>query len=1271
MTVNLSARNYRLTIAGLDCTVLLVSVDGGYSHYDSSGLILIDATLILRRTLDWVEELDDRTNPRWARGNQIDLKISDSTGVLRPAPVLGRLYILKAEYDGRRELKIEAGCLLNLLNFRTPAGDGACLNLGEQKALGAIGAKLLQKAGIFSWSGFVSGAPLTTPIPKLTNESYVQLFGKLCYANGQFAYQDNLGVVRVEPVRLFPPSTKTFVIGRDDAQYQRLTGVESPCEIIRVTGTISKTTKTSPYYRSVSEDYQTQSGGAVKLTGKTIYQENLQFSQRKKSAKTEVYKPHEFIFGSSVTRTLALAEKNEEVSFYEQATPFSEDNCDTLDEGRLIRKEILIYKPLYAAMTAWYEGWLSFFPSVRGEELILAEKVISTYRYTKPGTVYAMRGADEASSLAELPKPKIEPYFVTETYKTIGELLPDDLHPNLARVKELALAGRTIESWDEFRKSEWEKETTVYQFFGNTIVSNVSLTSVTITRKLELTLKSRKVERSNSGQATPPAPERFPSPYTVEEEAVNVKVQMPPVFGASTRRPREKEIVLDGGFLTSKAQALSVGRIEGHILHGKHKGQTCSVAVTDEMFAIKPLAGVHWLDKNRAHLFMADGIALAFVNNRLALSFDGIWSGTTAVNIPPDTLPDDIPAIINETIDRDGVAPPYSEIREIELGSGSGLDLKFFPYSVQPKLVDAFFGSGSGFLPLKSTEIKNIEISSGSGFLFLKDSEVKKVEIASGSGFASPSFRGVILGSGSGFSRTNTPTRNIDFGSGSGFFANPEVALLASGTGFDTDELVVATDNFSSGSSLNIAVSPSVSVEFGSGGFLPIDLLSAPNISVGSGSRLEIAIPPSVDIDFGGGGGIDVTLPPSFDLPMASGSSIEIDELALPSFAVGSASGFDVAVSPSVDIELGGGLGIDVALEPSTEIEFNSGSGIDTSLLSIPNAQIQSGGGFAVTLTNAKSIYYGDGSGFGSSILATPNTSMGKGSGLLTDSFDSRLVAHTGEPLVTHTGARLVSYNRDMSYLALEHEVIDYKNRLLSAGGSIGFADLVAHNILVKDLKAANIWSRIHELYSFSGNNLASALVKFKYLSQSNLTNVGIPASNYNKYIGLRGGSNSTYLLTGYNPRQSLNNNSNQHFSVEMQKVPTSTGYYFGCTNPNTVNRFGLQNANANLNSYSGFGINTLAIGGGHRSFVCASSLGGIGVLGYVRGFQKSSSLTNTAGAIPNTEMAIFTRNGESMSSWFANFTIRFFSIGLGLSYPEMIIFEEAVGRFTAALGRS
>jgi len=187
--LNLSARNHKLTIDNLDCTPILISADGGWSHYDQSGLATIDATFVLKRSLGWTEPLDDRINPRWGRGKIIKFYVSDSSMALRPAPVLGHLYILNAEYDGISQLTIEAGCVLNLLNFRTPAGDGACFDLGQTTSVNAIAVKLLQKIGIFGFAGSLSGQPLTVSLPKLNNESYISLFGKLCWSNGSLAYQ--------------------------------------------------------------------------------------------------------------------------------------------------------------------------------------------------------------------------------------------------------------------------------------------------------------------------------------------------------------------------------------------------------------------------------------------------------------------------------------------------------------------------------------------------------------------------------------------------------------------------------------------------------------------------------------------------------------------------------------------------------------------------------------------------------------------------------------------------------------------------------------------------------------------------------------------------------------------------------------------------------------------------------------------------------------------------------------------------------------------------
>lgn len=686
MAVNVSARNYQLIIGGLDCTRALKSVDGGFSHYDSTGLILISASLVLGRALDFNENLDDRSNPRWARGNIINLYIANSSGQLVAAPIIGYLYILKAEFDGISQLKIEAGCILNLLNFRTPAGDGACFDLGESVDLNTIAVKLLNKAGAGGrWAGSLSGAPLVVPLPKLSNESYIQLFGKLCWVNGFVAYQNNVGLIRTKKVDRFPFAVKSLQVGIDDARYERLSGAESPVELIKVSGMLQTKKLTLDFTRQISEQYEiiTLYGlnsvtNESQLVGKTITEEKLEFERRRRITTTIIYASKITISSGFSTRSpirsqVIFSEKKVEESIYETKAPPQPDNCQNPDEGRLLVKSIKSYKQIRDALADYIAGRPNLV--IPGDhEVILCSETKTTYQYDN--RFYALCGGGITQG-GDPEENTGNPLIITVERQLYGALRPD-ASVGILGAMELKVNQKNTIYWRQIRKGEWEIEDSTYE-----LRESIEPTNLTnrYTQNEDLYLKKRDIKRSNSGQTTPPAPERFPPTHQVTEKQIKKEVRLPALSGNPLFRPREKEIVIDGGLLTSEQQAYELGLIEGHILWGRHKGQSCSVAVSDEWFSAAPLAGCRWQDISGAsHLFMIDGLSIAFVNNRLALAFDGIWCGSAPAN------------------SGGSVVAPYKIVRDSVLGLGLGIVAKHFPYALNVRQFQATLGLGLGLI---------------------------------------------------------------------------------------------------------------------------------------------------------------------------------------------------------------------------------------------------------------------------------------------------------------------------------------------------------------------------------------------------------------------------------------------------------------------------------------------------------------------------------------------------------------------------------------------
>ncbi|MBW4598931.1 MAG: hypothetical protein KME29_04785 [Calothrix sp. FI2-JRJ7] len=909
MAVNISARNYQLVVNGLDCTKALKSVDGGFSHYDSTGLILINASFVLGRALDFTENLDDRSNPRWARGNLINLYIANfsselvaaplgetrKTGgqedkaensslsanlpaslvPLQSAPVLGYLYILKAEFDGISQLKIEAGCILNLLNFRTPAGDGACFDLGESVGLNEIAVKLLNKAGASGkWAGSLNGAPLRVPLPKLSNESYIQLFGKLCWVNCFVAYQDNLGMIRTRKVSKAPAAIKSLQVGIDDARYERLAGAESPVELIKVSGVLSTKKEVEPTvtieeeYGPVSAVNPESNSLSVILLRRTKTIEKIERFSRQIKIETFIEEPLGIIDPRGKKGDTQLWDSSYKLEIKDYELPGTTDtgtvtqgatldNCQEPDEGKLSRHGIEIYRPFVVVLRDYLEE-KGIEPSDIGGGLVfwLDEANIIDYSY-------------EQKEDKDTKKITIIPRIVNETTRPVGQILPNESYANFPLTHYPAKRQR--QQWREKRKEEWEFKETNFECLAIVSPSLVEPTDsnvvISLASKLVLVERSARTIVSNSGQATPPAPERFPPTHEVIEKQIKVEVRLPALFGNPQFRPREKEIVIDGGLLTSEQQARELGLIEGAILWGRHKGQSCSIAVGDEWFNAAPLVGCWWKDLSGAsYLFMVDGLSIAFVNNRLALAFDGIWCGSVPAGIAPEQQ-------------YDYLVPPYSQVFDVELDSLSILESEAFPYSIELSFVEAGFFSQSGFGILTEADIFDIELGSVSSFLMLTDADICDVQLGSTSGFALTTPINISLNSASGI--FVLAAEGIQLGSTSGVDVNVDdfdiVVELGSVSGFEIEQAPEFYINLQSASSVDIGINNfDVVVELESSSGFNADIPGFFNVQLGSFQELKI------DVD-------------SFD------ASVDL----------GAVSGFDVEQAPRIDIELGSMSGID------------------------------------------------------------------------------------------------------------------------------------------------------------------------------------------------------------------------------------------------------------------------------------------------------------------------------------------------------------------------
>jgi hypothetical protein len=692
MVLNVSSQDYSLIIGGLNCTPALTHAEGNFSHYETgSGLIKISAKFTLKRAIAFTENLDDRINPRWARGKQIIFKINNFN-----APVLGILYILNSQFDGLHTLEIEAGCILSLLNFRTPADRGICVFLGEDTSISSIAAKLLLKAGVTDYN--LSGLPnryLNIPLPKLSNESYISMFGQLCYSNGCIAYQDNTGTVNVKRINIKPTSNLIALkLGEHDIRYERLTGNEQPPEQIRCTG-VKKNYKSSysksivygegidSIYRliinklvrelkvdfpqsaipQITEITETQYLIGLETTGVT--ERLIQFPRfiDEKGRVIVDYSIKQQMLGAVMPKffpwqsELIITEHKINIKYYEKKNPLSEGKCYEFDEGRLLTEDEYIYQPFglvlatfldneedrinTLGLTAYYRNLLKYFVEFHNQ-------TTHQYRIVIP------------SSEAEVQEEKLIEYQVNTTKTQPSGILynnlPDPVDTTLTGylnsfpaqfIESTIFPSRIVEQTTEIYKllkqDEWAKTAIEKKAFASALPDILKQMTDIAEQQIQSgqTIGNVKIPDVNTYHAliTTNLSQKIddsgsttpPSPerFPIREisEKELIVIEKFPSYAGSNFKERERAYTVDSNFVIDKNQLQEIAKIEGAILLGKFKGTSCTTKLFSQLFDIIPLDGCSWQETSATHYFLIDGFSIAVTNKRVSVAWDGIWVG--------------------------------------------------------------------------------------------------------------------------------------------------------------------------------------------------------------------------------------------------------------------------------------------------------------------------------------------------------------------------------------------------------------------------------------------------------------------------------------------------------------------------------------------------------------------------------------------------------------------------------------------------------------------
>ncbi|HYE30556.1 MAG TPA: hypothetical protein VEH27_03945 [Methylomirabilota bacterium] len=252
-------------------------------------------------------------------------------------------------------------------------------------------------------------------------------------------------------------------------------------------------------------------------------------------------------------------------------------------------------------------------------------------------------------------------------------------------------------------------------------------------------------------------------------------------------------------------------------------------------------------------------------------------------------------------------------------------------------------------------------------------------------------------------------------------------------------------------------------------------------------------------------------------------------------------------------------------------------------------------------------------------------------------------------------------------------ETVDYRDRLVAAGGTISDSSLKAIEKFVRDCKNDLIWDKLLEVGPFAGDNLTAALVKLKHQGQSALTNVNFISGDYQERGsngGLLGNASTKYLNTGMNA-QSLPDNGHLSFYLREDVVSAGNRVLLGARVTTDQYWLGSQIPASEIRALYGGTVSTLQGSAITKGFYLCSRLSSTNFALYRDGGLLNATSSAVVHAKPNADILVFgyTTNGSPGAHLGSRGS--FYSIGHGLTASESQALASAVQTLQLNLNRA
>ena len=625
MTLNLSSRNFSLTINGIARTGNLININLSQNELGTEG-VFVTGEIELQANYNEVTEFTYLASPtiaeNWARGASVVYQIANDTGTLVNHPLSGgALYILKepAPPDSNFRIKIQVGDQGALLNYRTADTDPSAVVAGVSTARNTVIERYLAASGA-SYSISSIPYPFSFPQPKTEGNSLVSVAAQMARSANHILHTNASGTIVNKAINLAATAIATYRISEDEQLFDQVdsSGVETPVDQLVIAG-IATTIDTASYPKTnVTISYgNIVWGGLVDLlTNQAVPIRRTKYIAKRTtvtdygwngaqervvtlSKSTTLYSSHLNLLDSDPEAFLLPITETETVKRYDARNRLIYEKEETDSFLTSTQLFSVFGVPSGAFGVSFRVNPTPQFSTTR----VNAKDVIITYSYDETTDVLISKRTE------------------TQDYIVLGN--QDFAFTRLAKV----------ESWNNgfYNVENFFQQNSIVFSFGSIYTRSPRFDST----QGEWVSSGGESTYSTDGSTKAPAT-TYRKPFEPIETQITATLKATPFAGQSfysRSRP------VDVPYLESQLQATEYGNTYLALLYGRKQGFVFGTAISNTLIAsLTPLSRIDILWRGVRYRCLSDGASWSHDLTQCAIGMRLIVIGTALEADPPETI---------------------------------------------------------------------------------------------------------------------------------------------------------------------------------------------------------------------------------------------------------------------------------------------------------------------------------------------------------------------------------------------------------------------------------------------------------------------------------------------------------------------------------------------------------------------------------------------------------------------------------------------------------